>query len=194
METGLWIIKKVTGAISASQLKSFVRDELIKIIESLGDVNFESAVECLRNAKRSRTPSREVAMAITHLQSAYKIFNLAAEKESKRWLPNADREISCRKKAFLSLLFIVICYAYLKEKSLIKTYSQQLSESWLDYLHEARRHYFYTGNAYDNHKRAVELNQMDKNLIEFCKKIGGTSWHHRPEDIGIPSHPSTNMA
>jgi hypothetical protein len=131
-ETLALVFKEVYGVAEvAEKLQVFVQDRLFQFLLEVGRTDYNAAIQSLENAKKSGQPSREIGLAIGHLESAYQKFIRAASgKGLKGYLASllSDRQISSYQASCEAALIIAACYAALGEERLKNEYISKSSE------------------------------------------------------------------
>jgi len=87
--------------------KSFCK-ETSEVLETIGDVNFETAIACLKDVSegRSNRPERELDGAIMSLRTAYEAFCSASAKAKILWGDDYGRKALYSSKASVTALLV----------------------------------------------------------------------------------------
>lgn len=114
--------------------KSFCK-ERSEVLETIGDVNFETAIACLKDVSegRSKRPERELDGAIMSLRTAYEAFCSASAKAKILWGDDYGRKALYPSKASVTALLVASCYKYQKEQKLERSFLEKLKLSFSAY-------------------------------------------------------------
>ncbi|HYX29900.1 MAG TPA: hypothetical protein VE863_15270 [Pyrinomonadaceae bacterium] len=168
------------------ELRSFIRDELSRLLEEIGDNEFANAIEALKDARISQNPTREIGEAILRLRSASLTFISLAERvrgnllrvlftgffrgESKLWL----LEMNFYQKACQSMVIMSVCYKYLGEEELMRKQIEELIDCFYeDYGIRKYNERKYYPDDMDS------LKQEEEFLIGLCENLGVKAWPSR---------------
>lgn len=157
------VIKSVCGAVQKGQsVLKFFEDEMSNIIEQIGDIEYQSAVKALRDARISNHPSREIESAITCLRTAQHAFY---STPLERIILTSKKQARFFKKSIEACVLLVTCYHYLNEYKLKASYLTILGDSYYYYTR------FMDQSFWENHPANFEP-ELQTALVELCAALG----------------------
>ena len=139
----LIFLGKIEGAIGDAQSAlAFLNEDMVGILQEMGEVNYSAAIRALQDAKKSNNPRREIESAITSLRQAFFAFRRAGEKQGiGSWLTHGilglfDTRSKPHRRACETALLIATIYYALSNDELAKDYCQEATKSFDRYAKE----------------------------------------------------------
>jgi hypothetical protein len=117
-------------AKTAKTIQKFVEGQLVTILSTLGETEYQAASAALANIHLARRPRDQVLLAVGHLQSAHTAYQ-GIYHHSKNWkdlFTLATRTVALHKDVF-TLSLMAICYKYLQEPLLMENCLQTILEA-----------------------------------------------------------------
>lgn len=113
-------IMSVAG--TASSVKEFVEGGSLAVaLREIGGIELDAAILCLQNIRQANNPTREVELAVGHLQSAHFAFQ---RLYTGRGVVTANLHEYFTKRAVAKVqqvnVMMAICYAHLSEPALLR--------------------------------------------------------------------------
>jgi hypothetical protein len=152
----LILLPRLNTALGTQKLVAVVvGNELVKTLETIGDVNYRAALKALKDARTSRNPRREFERAITCFGLAYESYYPKPWTDEDEPLTDEDKPLTDRwteyarytarctlmpkkvaysyKKASEAALYIAICYWVLREENLVNRYCKYSEKAFKHY-------------------------------------------------------------
>jgi hypothetical protein len=126
MEMLMFVTKIYSVLQNINTIMVFAENEMVHILEEIGDIHHRAAITALRDAKLSKQREREYASAITLLRPSYEAYVSAAGKRRLLGMLEVSRldKINLYRKASQVALLCAVAYWLLDEQDLKLRYAQ----------------------------------------------------------------------
>jgi hypothetical protein len=173
LSIGIMFAKAKLAAETFQLINSFIVDEAATVLSTMGDGELRAALSATSDTTRSDKPEREIAIVIGHLQSAREAFRSAARSEGQRLLFRRAKFREAKHKEISCLLLIMMCYAYLKSRSLIEHYASELRDLYVEHCEN-----LYSDGPAEPwlNENVKEMDSGEETLLSLCQSLELPLW------------------
>lgn len=199
MATALIVIGKLKAMFdTGKELYSYLEDNLADILVELAGAEFSAASRALKDYQISRS-NRELEQLITHLRSAYYIYNTAVTRIrgglfGTGFVISKQQLVDALRGRYVCASLIAVTYLKLGDVALMREYAAMLRTDFLEYYPEAYSHvstYSWGADSRSNMEARVRaVNREEFEVIVILQSLGVSAWE--PKQFAPPDDPDNS--